>query len=186
LGRFTGGGQVGAGAPPTTLIYELLDSHIAVAPEATYTFTPTTPLTIDDFKKFMIVISGDSTAAFALLMRFNGETGAFYSTFGYRIAGGAETIINLAAQTAWEVIQQAIIAANDSFWAAVEFSLPIAGINRVLPMTKGISEFGGGAHQVCGNKLTGAGRDTFTSITILTSASTWKTGTEIHTYGVTG
>jgi len=183
LGRFTGGGQVGAGAPPTTLIYELIDSHVAVGTESTYTFTPATAIDPDDVSAVIVRISGEASGAFNLELQINAETDTQYINDGFRLAAGVETILR-AVTDSWILASTSVIdAANINFAADIELKIPDSADSFPFPLAfakaysrNGVAEWNA--------LLLNKAHSEISAINIFTSASTWKAGTKIDTYQV--
>lgn len=184
MGRFTGGGQVGAGAPPTTLVYTRLDSHIAVGTEASYKFTPASPLLASDFSDIVTVIAIRPTATLALRARYNSVTTADFNTSGARVIAGVETLIGLANQTnGWEILDSAINPTGGEASCVVHFPPQDTNTNRFTCWASSAGFDGGGWMGGWSHPPPSEAED-FESIEIIATASTWAIGTKIDTYGV--
>jgi len=174
---------VGAGAPPTSLVFERLDVHLAAAPESTYTFTPATALDWDDYTRIIVQTSGLTTAALALQMQLNGIVISYFSQ-RLRSAAAALTALQQSNVAFWEILSStALNAASRQFITITEIMLndPAFANEGFLCLMKGEAllthEQGGGY-----NDENNVGP--IDSITTFTSASTWAAGTLISTYGV--
>jgi len=183
LGRFTGGGQVGAGAPPTQIIYELLDTHIAVGTEATYTFTPADPLDNDTYSEIVSVLDGDITAILALQMKVN-ALATLYSVEKLTVVGGVITGVSQISTPQWELIGTALLNIATRKFAVVTH-LMIGDSAFSFPHVGGFYQAKADLGYVTGTlRQFTNGEDDITSIEWKTSASTWTAGTTIDTYGV--
>jgi len=174
------------GATPTTLNVEILDIHVAGGAESSYVFTPPSPLLSSKYMKFVVIGMGSITAAASIRVIINQDENTAYTADGYRIAAGVETLLNLANQNQYEIINSVILAAADFF--AFEFtyypSLTALSVGRAILMSKGGTDLGIQELTALFH-LTGGidPSDELAEIEIETSASTWKTGSAFIVLG---
>jgi len=165
-------------ADPAT---QLIDSHIALGSESTYTFTPATAIAGADVAEVIVEINGDSDAAFNLLMELNNDASAQYFTDGRSIVGGVEGIIDINAATSGQLLGASIGGGNDTFHVKTIIYVPDASIandiiewNTIGGSTLRIDERVHGLLSVVLNEIN--------DFEWKTSASTWGVGTTIDTY----
>ena len=167
-------------AVPFTPKYELLDDHLAAGVESSYTFTPTVPLDIVDYSKFVVEISGDSSAAFDLRTVINGVGGTANNSIGGQF--NAMLGLNFANAPYWTVASSALItAASKTFVVTLDIMLTDSGTQDIQGLSRATSTTG--LSQWLGHLIFTAAT-TLTSIKVQTSTSTWKAGSRITIYGV--
>lgn len=183
MARFNSGGSSGGGAPATVLVFQRLDVHVAAAPESTYTFTPASPLTWDDWTKIIVLFSGETTATLQLQARINGLTSANYFSNGVRMFAGAITAITQTSIGFWEILSATLISAFRQVRSTWEIQLtdPLIANEGYVGSINAGQILGGEIRSIFQNVNDVGPID---SLTTLTSTSTWKTGTVISTYGI--
>ncbi len=155
----------------------LISSYKSAGAETSKTFT----MTADDFSntaKYVLVISGQMTAAFQLQIQVNGLTTNYY-TDGYYIVGGAQTLINDDNQNWGEITDIANGSTNGHFEGQVDIYLSQGTGTQNLGMLTYMSV--GGAIQQC-RTTHNTDIESLTSIKILVSTSSWKADTVITLY----
>ena len=162
---------------------EYIDSYVAGSAEATKTFTFATPINFANYSKIIIQCDGGVTAALGLLLRLNGLTDAQYDSQGHREALGVIIAIVSSAATSIPIMSNASLsAANYGFSGFCEITRELITTTRPNVFSKFT-----GADTLDTQRLSSRHRDnitTLTSVTILTSTSTWLTGTTFTVYGV--
>jgi len=162
---------------------ELLDNHEAASAESTYTFTPGTALSVDDYSMIMVVIGMENTAAFALQAVINAIAGSNNSSDGFRSDGSTLTDITLAATTQLQIASTSIFGGgtNQGF-GVIEIYLDDSLSNDINVLSR-IGNTGNGRMEYMNGWIV-ANATTITSITLQTSTSTWRAGGKITTYGL--
>lgn len=162
----------------------LLDSHVASGTESTYTYTPGTALTASDYSKFFIVIRGQMTLAFTLQLVLNGIV-TTYQTNGWRNANATtDTNDKVVNGTEYKIHDSSLGGTNADFEALIE--IMINGIASNRPSFRSwCNDNTDLTNSRYWGTISGTAVTTITSINIKASTSTWKAGTQIHTYGVT-
>jgi len=183
LARFNSGGASGGGVTPTTHTLERLDNHDAAGVEATYTFTPATPLDDETYSSIMIVVSGEVTAALALEMKINGLA-ALYSMQKFTVIAGTVTGIAQVSTPEFEIVSAALLNIPTRKFSVIAYLMmgsPAFANPRITGMFAAKADLGYTAGTL---RNTTNGEDEITSITWQTSVSTWIAGTTIDTYGI--
>lgn len=156
-------------------------SHEATTTESTFTFTLREPLTMDDHSMLVLVMDLQVTAALTLLLRINGSSASLYFTDGARIAGGAETLIDGSTDTSAELCNTALTAAANGLCGKSEiFLMKGAGTDAVHILSNYSSQEG--VQNVRNMFLVDTA--TIASVTVLTSTSTWASGSRMSLYKV--
>lgn len=164
---------------------QLLDEHKATSAENTYTFNPTNAMTSAKFSEIIIIINGVSTAQLALLLQMNGIVSGTYNYQGQRMTGAAVANITAATQTSVQVLSSTAISGAVGLAAEIHIFIDDSATIHPWGFSRGVTNSGGGAC-IIEDISFGNTTATFTlgSFTILTSVSTWTTGTHITTYGI--
>ena len=164
-------------------IVERIATREASGTESTDTFSGLSLLE-ETYSKLILVLRGSETAALSLLLRVNGLSSGIYWDDGSRFTGGVETLLNADSQTSCIVCSSSMFsAANLNFFVVIEIGIYDTGnssrsANAFSRATTGLDAYEHRSHLINSNI------DSITSITILTSTSTWKAGTKFDLYGV--
>lgn len=173
----------GGAGPVSSILWELIANYEAGIVEASHVFS-FAAIDFDDVSELLLVIDGAATAVFRLQMRINTLATAVYFTDGRLIAAGVETLIDLNAQTALEVVTAALIlGAGGAFQGKCEIFLNKA--NGGTEECGVISQFFGlstGVDSYLNGRIFGSAVPSITDIEIRTTASTWKIGTRMTLY----
>jgi len=182
LARFTGGGQVGAGAPPSTVFWQLVERHEAVGAESTFTFSFTAD-DMDDTSCYVLILDLTTSGALALQCQTNGHTTAQYFIESLRTGAGATTIIDInSANEAQLVDNTALIGANAIVLGMIVFGLGKGATNNLVSAQWNLT---GNGFLITGSFRDNNNSDDLNEILIKTSTSTWKIGTRMTLYKVT-
>jgi len=159
---------------------EKLDEHEATGTESTYTFTKSLDMT-SKYRTIIIYMTGQITATLYLKLIVNGdETG--YQANHLQAIDTTVSATEQSAETYYELMPVASLPSNYSRFSG---KIEIFNQNTANGMLQIHSKFGYPAKSiVMGIGELGSVTDTITSITISTSTSTWKLGTQITTYGL--
>jgi len=157
----------------------LLAKHKAVVAESTKTFNLADILD-SKFSEVKIIINGEMTASAALQLVLN-NLGTNYLQKGHRSVGGTITAINITTGAVLTVASTSVLTGSTTFYSEVTIQKDEAGVwSGGKTSTHGFSvglEETGWNHDV-------ATKSKIETITLSTSASTWKAGTTIEIYGV--
>jgi len=181
--RLPFGGTAGAGAAPAAVIYEMLDAHEAAGVESTYTFTPASALSGATFSEIIIMLYLDPTAALALELQLNASVLNYHSE-GFRITAGVETLLDDNALAFWNIASATLMSgASKTCVIEVRLGLPDPTLSR-----KRLSGFASASSEQAAweerGLLANFTTDTITDLIWTASASSWKAGSKIMTYGV--
>jgi len=184
LARFNSGGATGGAPTPPLVPWILLDTHVALGIESSYTFTPTTPIDIDDFSELVILIAGVPTLALAMELAINSVVTNYFDD-GSSIKAGVETLVNNDSQTQWQIATtNAISIVNAEFFIEVHIILPNTVQNRERIDCWSMVLSGATILESLGHTLTTPDIVELVDLKFTTSTSTWKAGTTFKTYGV--
>jgi len=159
-----------------------IEDHEASTTEASFTFTIDPAIDFDDDSMIILVCDYEATAAFALEMTINGLAAGYHDD-GYRIVGGAETLINVDAAALGIIATATLSVANNTTAGLVEIMLGKAGIADAPVF---LSRFVGGAGlgiEVMSHSVDDA-EASINEVKIETSTSTWKAGSRFTLYKV--
>ena len=177
----------GATAPEwgNTGTYEYLTTYTAAQAEATYTYTPASALTFANYSAIIIEIDGEITAALSLRLRINGGvTAGNYKSQGMTTDGSTVAALDDGgSQTSYALASSSLLnTANDQFLGQAEIRMGNTTTQRAVVFARICEPSGGTKTEITSGYIIGATE--ITSITILTSTSTWLTGTRFSIYGV--
>ncbi len=156
----------------------LIDTHQATGTESTYTVTQPMDLLLK-YSEILILINGEATAAFDLLLKYNSVTDLYHYNY---IKNDSTTVtgVNATSQAAW------IIADKEGI-----INVATGKYNVRVHLTSADDSIIQGTFQNYGNEASSIGGISqsnaiaaITSLTISTSTSTWKAGAQINTYGI--
>lgn len=161
-------------------VVEILDNHEASGAEASYTFTPSSALTTDDYSEIIVLMDFEATATFALEMILNGVTSNYFSK-GFRADGVALTNIAHNNQTEIQICSTTAATTNVPMFSKISIGM----IDTDAGDLAGFSTTGQGTGALYENMFFSKQAVTaeITSIKMQTSTSTWKIGSKITTYG---
>lgn len=160
---------------------ELIETHEAIAPEASFTFS-FPAIDFDDVAYLVLEIDGSATAALAIEVRIN-ALATLYNNQGRRLAAGVETFINTTAQTAWQVATSSLITGATSGFNILCKIISFKGSPDNQPAI--FADATGPVHAnetMVGSQ--GASTTSITDVVVRTSASTWRIGTRMTLYKV--
>ncbi len=168
--------------------YKKTQSQLELIEKIDYSTTGTTKTftfpAIDfvQYSELILILSGGTTAALALLLQINGSGNAKYHTDGTQFVGGTETLINIDTATSGTICSAALLAgANENFYCRLRISLSLAGSSD-RPQAIVESSAGGSIGQErVGIVLTESHTD-ISSLTVLVSTSSWQAGTKFTLY----
>ena len=159
---------------------ELVENYTeASATGSTKTFTVTEDP--DDFSCLVLEFSMGCSASLDLLLQINGSVGAGeYGWEGTLIAGGSETLIS-ATGTASEICPSEILSADGQTGCGrVSIYLPEAGTTRRVMNVESSGQNTSAYFRTSSCNFVASA--TITSITVLTSTSTWKQDSNFTLY----
>ena len=165
------------------VLWELIEDYEAGSAEASHTFT-FTALDMDDHSELVLIMDISPTVILNLQCQVNGHVAANYQDIGVSTAqGGLNTVIDNTNQTAATLISSATLGAgNRSAFCETHFGLTKAGTgDNILFSSKSMGLLT--IQEVTGHSLDSA-KTEISSIKILTSTSTWQTGTRMTLYKV--
>lgn len=162
-------------------VWGLIGQYTAAVAEATATISFPAIDMVDD-SKLVLVIDGETTAALELRMRVNALVGILYFSDGRKITGGVETLIDNSGQTSWALIDSTALGGVADFGGTIDLYLGKAGLNTIKMTFLGWVPFTQSNIQLSGFYNTV--QASISSVTLLTSASTWKVGTRFSIYRV--
>ncbi len=158
--------------------WELIETHEALIPESTFTFS-FPAIDFDDDSELVLVIDIGSTVALNLQLAINGISTLLYFTDGRRIKGGVETLIDLN-QTSFQISSSSILFATA--FITVQIGLSKAGTND-RPMIFTTASGGNAGNEVTNGALASV-TASISSLEVKTTTSTWRTGTRMSLYRV--
>jgi hypothetical protein len=163
-------------------LWSVLGDYEATGAESTHTFS-FTAVDFDDDSELFLVIDGAVTASLSLLIRINGDSSSNYYTSGSRIKGGSETILDINAESSGTLLTNTSLDAADSrFVGTVDIGLMKAATDDVASWRCHILSSAADSQEWLGGNLNVSPQNDIDSITVLTSTSTWKTGTRFSLY----
>jgi len=163
------------------LLWEALGDYEAATAENSHTFS-FTAVDFDDDSMLVLVIDVVATASFILGMRLNTDATANYYNDGRQIIGGTETLLDINAQNEWEIADANLITVgNENTFAIIQLALHKGGTLDRGTMHAMVST-GSGQRVVDG--FFDVNTSSLTDVEVLTSTSTWKTGSRITLYKV--
>ena len=160
-----------------------IGDYVAGSAEGSKEFT-ISGVDFDTHSYILVVFDGSITAAAAVLMQLNGQIGSDYRMDGRRLTAAVETLLENNAGTSHELCSNTLCSqADDSFVGEVKIyhdqasgTIITSFIGDAYGKTQQIDEHHSGCLNIAVTSLT--------TIKILTSTSTWKTGTRISVYKV--
>jgi len=161
--------------------WEILDFHEAASAESTYTFTPASPLSVDDYSAIAIFIDGETTASLILQLVINGLTTG-NATRGFRTTGSGIVHISLLSQAQLQLLSSVAIASSYQIQGYCYVSIIDIGSKDVAAQSWFHAT--NNLNQEFYSHNVGATETTYISFQIKTSTSTWKIGTKITIYGI--
>lgn len=158
----------------------LLDSHVALSTEASYTFTPSVAIPLSTYSKLLILFSIRLTASLAIGLQINGITADAYFTAGSRMSGTALTHIANDQQVSWRISDTTLGAASGNVNGKIELDITNGAADGYTYYSKAqklaiVNEFWG---------YKTAAITEIDALTLIASTSTFAAGTSISTYGV--
>lgn len=160
----------------------VLDNHTATGNESTYTYTPSSALLFTTYSKIIIEIALDCTDTFNLQMVLNAVAGTSNDSAGFRWTGAAQADFSSFATTQLQIASSSLISNTISKCVShIEFTAVDDDADAIMGHCISCGKLGENAELM---NLSVAGIKTITSIETKSSASSWKIGSTITTYGV--
>ena len=169
-------------ATPSTVIWELLDEHIASGTESTYTFTPSPAVDLNDYQEVVSFFNGKTSDSLTLQAKFNG--GTEYHTTITKNQLGTITGIHNGSATQIDLIDTGINNAARNCQCVLHITKAQINATSSPFCYYGVANSPARATQQYGGGTANDGGDTITSIEWLVDTSTWTANTTISTFGI--
>ncbi len=171
MGNYKGGG---------TSLRTVLGDYEATGAEATKQIS-FAAVDFDDDAYIEIVFDLIATAQLGLLLQVNGNTTSNYQTDGRYILNGAETLVDINSGSSATVINSACSLADRDLIGTIKIFLAKGGANDYPKM---LVEAGSIVSHTSTALALLVNLTNISSITLLTTTSTWKIGGRITVYKV--
>jgi len=162
--------------------FVVLDNYEAIVQENNHTFTPSSPLSWDDFSEFVIVIDGEQelNAQQRLFISWNAAN-TNYTTQLYRNVAGSITGFSALGQSNAEIISTTIMLGEMKYGAEVRLRNEKSN-GRVTGFVIATTSTTGQELHHIGNTETGV--TSISEISVGISGGDWKVGSRISIYGI--
>tara|TARA_B110001454_G_C12682475_1_gene418686 strand:- start:212 stop:754 length:543 start_codon:yes stop_codon:yes gene_type:complete len=171
-------------AGASTEVVSVIESHESTGTESSFTFSDI-DLSMDNDSHLILEIDLACTAGLLLQLQYNDMDVSYYAE-GHRIVGGTQTIIDQSNQSAFDLTDSTILVnANDSVGVLVELTLTkgATGVSRNIQMFSKMHGIQQEAIVISGANAN-ANITQIADVKILTSTSTWTTGSRMTLYRV--